>query len=65
MEIIMRPSTLGLVVGLILGVAGAFGGFGAFVLVAVLGAIGFIVGKAVEGQIDVSSYLPGADRTRR
>lgn len=61
----MRSSTLGLIVGLVLGLAGAFGGFGAFVLVAVLGAVGFGVGKVLDGQIDVSSYLPGADRTRR
>lgn len=61
----MRSSTLGLIVGLVLGLAGAFGGFGAFVLVAVLGAAGFAVGKVLDGQIDVSSYLPGADRTRR
>ncbi|MCO7218346.1 hypothetical protein [Klenkia sp. PcliD-1-E] len=61
----MRTSTLGLIVGLVLGLAGAFGGFGAFVLVAVLGAIGFAVGSVLDGQLDVTSYLPGADRTRR
>jgi nitrate/nitrite transporter NarK len=61
----MRPSFIGLIVGLVLGIAGAFGGFGAFVLVAVLGAVGFIVGKVLEGQIDVSSYLPGNDRSSR
>lgn len=62
----MRPDLIGLLVGLVLGLAGAFGGFGAFVLVAVLGAVGFLVGKVLQGQIDVSSYLPGGnDRTRR
>lgn len=61
----MRPSFIGLIVGLVLGVAGAFGGFGAFVLVAVLGAIGFAVGKVLEGQLDLSAYLPGGDRPTR
>jgi nitrate/nitrite transporter NarK len=55
----VRPSLVGLLVGLVLGLAGAFGGFGAFLLVAVLGIVGFVVGKVVEGQIDLSSYLGG------
>ena len=65
-EFTVRPDLIGLLVGLVLGLAGAFGGFGAFVLVAVLGAVGFLVGKVLEGQIDISSYLPGgSDRYRR
>jgi hypothetical protein len=61
----MRPSFLGLVVGLALGFAGVFGGFGAFLIVAILGGIGFVLGKVAEGRIDVSAYLPGHDRSRR
>jgi len=61
----MRPSFIGLIVGLALGFAGAFGGFGAFVLVAVLAAVGFGVGKVLEGQLDLSAYLPGNDKARR
>ena len=61
----MRPSTVGLLVGMVLGLAGAFGGFGAFVLVAVLAALGFVAGKVVEGQPDLSSLLGPGDRGRR
>ncbi|SDN79502.1 hypothetical protein SAMN05660199_00698 [Klenkia soli] len=61
----MRPSTVGLVVGMVLGIAGAFGGFGAFVLVAVLAALGFVAGKVVEGQLDLSSLMGSGDRSRR
>ncbi|KQS66646.1 hypothetical protein [Modestobacter sp. Leaf380] len=61
----MRPSTVGLVVGMVLGLAGAFGGFGAFVLVAVLAALGFVAGKVVEGQLDLSSLMGSGDRSRR
>jgi len=62
----MRPSTVGLVVGMVLGLAGAFGGFGAFVLVAVLAALGFAAGKVLEGQLDLSSLMNSAsDRARR
>lgn len=62
----MRPSTVGLVVGMVLGLAGAFGGFGAFVLVAVLAALGFVAGKVVEGQFDLSAIMgSGSDRSSR
>ncbi|GAA0921874.1 hypothetical protein [Nonomuraea longicatena] len=44
------PLTLvGMTVGIVLGLAWAFGGFGAFLLVLVLGAIGFVVGRVAEG----------------
>lgn len=53
----MSPSVLGLLVGIALGFAAAFGGFGAFFVVAVLAVIGFVVGKVLEGDIDVSQYI--------
>lgn len=55
----MRPSLVGLLVGLVLGLAAAFGGFYAFLLVTVLGALGLLVGQVVEGRIDLSAYLSG------
>lgn len=61
----MSPSVLGLLVGIALGFAAAFGGFGAFLAVAILAAIGFVVGKVVEGDIDVSQYLAGRGGSRR
>jgi hypothetical protein len=61
----MHPTLVGLLVGIALGFAGAFGGFDAFFIVAVLGLVGFIVGMAVAGQIDLTSYLGGGDRRRR
>lgn len=61
----MRPSLIGLLVGIALGFALAFGGFGAFLIVAVLAVIGFVAGKVLEGQIDLSQYIGGGDRTRR
>lgn len=46
---------VGMAVGIILGLAGAFGGLGAFLLVLVLGAVGFLVGWIVEtGEINLS-----------
>ncbi|MER7207317.1 hypothetical protein [Streptosporangium sp. NPDC000239] len=48
-------SVAGLTTGIALGFAAAFGGLGAFLLVLVLGAVGFLIGRIVEGgEIDVS-----------
>jgi hypothetical protein len=61
----MHPSLVGLLVGIALGFAGAVGGFDAFLIVALLGLVGFIAGKVVAGQIDLTPYLGGEDRRRR
>ncbi|GHH70530.1 hypothetical protein GCM10017673_22560 [Streptosporangium violaceochromogenes] len=48
-------SLMGLIAGIALGFASAFGGLGAFLLVLVLGAVGLLVGRIVEGaEIDLS-----------
>ncbi|GII92650.1 hypothetical protein [Sinosporangium siamense] len=52
-------SIVGLAAGIALGLAGAFGGLGAFLLVLVLGAIGFLVGRIAEtGGVDLSGLSP-------
>ncbi|GAA4051396.1 hypothetical protein ACIBH1_36600 [Nonomuraea sp. NPDC050663] len=49
---------IGMATGIILGLAGAFGGLGAFLLVLVLGAVGFFVGRIAEGgEVDLSSLM--------
>ena len=49
----------GLAVGLALGFAAAFGGFGALAVVALLGALGAVVGAVVEGRLDVRGLGSG------
>ena len=49
----MRNSTWGLVIGLVLGVVWAFGGFGHFVLAGVVALVGYLIGKAVQGELDL------------
>lgn len=61
----MRPSFVGMIVGMVLGFAGVLGGFTAFLLVGLLALIGFVAGKVVEGRIDLSQYLGGGDRSPR
>lgn len=58
----MPPSTLGLLVGLALGFAAIFGGFGDMLIVGVVGALGFTVGKAIDGELDLAAL---ADAVRR
>lgn len=64
----MNLALVGLVAGMALGFAGYFGGFAAFLLVAVLGAVGFVVGRLLEGDVDLSDLsdlLRPRDRRRR
>jgi hypothetical protein len=61
----MSPSRIGLLVGIALGFAVAFGGFTAFAIVALFMVICFAVGKVVEGDLDLSPYLFGRGRNRR
>jgi nitrate/nitrite transporter NarK len=60
----VSKAALGLVVGIALGFAGAFGGFGAFVVVLALGAVGFLIGRYFDGELDVSELI-GGERRRR
>ncbi|MWA03964.1 hypothetical protein F8568_026980 [Actinomadura sp. LD22] len=43
----------GLAFGVALGFAGAFGGFGPFFIVLFLGCLGFLTGRAIEGNLDI------------
>ncbi|MFC8044566.1 hypothetical protein [Nocardia sp. NPDC057353] len=58
----MNGTTLGLLAGLALGFAGAFGGFGAFVVVLLFGAIGLLVGRWLDGELDVAELVRSAQR---
>ncbi|WP_322760136.1 hypothetical protein [Frankia sp. Cr2] len=58
----MRSSAIGLITGLISGLALAFGGFGDFLIVLIFGAIGLFVGKVLDGDIDINRYVSGGER---
>jgi ABC-type sulfate transport system permease component len=60
----MSMAVIGLVVGMALAFAGYFGGFGAFLLVAALGAVGFVVGKFIDGDIEPGDFFRSRDRDR-
>jgi hypothetical protein len=60
----MSMAVIGLVVGMALGFAGYFGGFGAFLLVAALGAVGYVVGKFADGDLEPGEFFRSRDRDR-
>ncbi len=48
----MTPTQFGAIVGLLLGIAWVVAGFGDMFVVAFVGAIGYIVARAVAGDLD-------------
>ncbi|NGO09097.1 hypothetical protein G5C60_16195 [Streptomyces sp. HC44] len=61
----MSLAVVGMIAGMALGFAGYFGGFGAFLLVAALGAVGFVVGRFLEGDWEVGDFFRTRDNRRR
>ncbi|MFI6683332.1 hypothetical protein [Streptomyces sp. NPDC050485] len=61
----MSMAVVGLMAGMALGFAGYFGGFGAFLLVAALGAVGFVVGRFLEGDLEPGDFFRPRDRGDR
>lgn len=61
----MNMAAIGLIAGMALGFAGYFGGFGAFLLVAALGAIGFVAGRYLDGDLQAADLFRARDDDRR
>ncbi|EST20960.1 MULTISPECIES: hypothetical protein [Streptomyces] len=61
----MSMAVVGLLAGMALAFAGFFGGFGAFLLVAALGAVGFVVGRFLDGDLEAGDLFRGRDRDER
>jgi hypothetical protein len=61
----MNMAVIGMIAGMALGFAGYFGGFGAFLLVAALGAVGFVVGRFLEGDLELGDLFRSRGDRRR
>lgn len=61
----MSMAVVGMIAGMALGFAGYFGGFGAFLLVAALGAVGFVIGRLLEGDLELGDFFRHRDERRR
>ncbi|MET8418678.1 hypothetical protein ACWD7C_32490 [Streptomyces sp. NPDC005134] len=57
----MTSTQMGLLTGLVLGLAATFGGFEAFLIVLVLGTVGLLIGRYLDGKLDLAQ-LTGRDR---
>ncbi|MEU6700135.1 MULTISPECIES: hypothetical protein [Pseudonocardia] len=67
----MTNTQIGLLAGLLLGIAGVVGGFGGFVVALVLGAGGLLAGRWLDGGLDLTELSErsgltgrGSDRVR-
>lgn len=60
----MPRSTIGIFVGLLLGLAFVLGSFGDMLIVALFALIGFVVAKVLDGDIDLSQYVSGRRNSR-
>ncbi|MBX7454594.1 MAG: hypothetical protein PGN37_23760 [Mycobacterium kyogaense] len=58
----MTTATVGMLAGVLLGVAAAAGGFTGFLIALVLGAIGYVIGGQRDGEFDVTTWLQGRGR---
>ncbi len=60
----MTRTALATMVGLVLGLVVVFGTFGQMLIVALFGAIGFVIAKVLDGDIDLTPYLSGRRSNR-
>ncbi|MFF0541269.1 hypothetical protein ACWEVD_12450 [Nocardia thailandica] len=62
----MSATAICLAMGLSLGFAAAFGGLGAFAVVLIFGGLGLLVGRWLDGQVDLAGLIRTTqDRGRR
>lgn len=61
----MSISIIGLFTGLLLTIAAAVGGWEYFLLGVVLAAFGFVLGKVLDGELDLSPYLSSRSSRER
>ncbi|WP_159002097.1 hypothetical protein [Streptomyces sp. NRRL B-3229] len=61
----MNTPVVGMAAGMALAFAGFFGGFGAFLLVAALGGLGWALGRWIEGGGSVRDVRGAFERSRR
>jgi hypothetical protein len=60
----MNRVSLSTLVGLILGLALVFGSFGDMLIVALFGAIGYLIAKFLDGDLDLSTLRGRAESER-
>jgi len=64
MGVLVNRVSLATLVGLILGLALVFGSFGDMLIVALFGAIGYLIAKFLDGDLDLSMLRGRAESER-
>ncbi|RRO14788.1 hypothetical protein EIL87_18825 [Saccharopolyspora rhizosphaerae] len=60
----MNATQTGLISGLILGTAAAIGGFSGFLIALLIGVVGLVVGRILDGELEIGDLL-GRAKDRR
>jgi len=60
----MSTSQFAVIVGIALGVVAVFAGFGSFVIVLLFAAVGLVIGRLLEGKLDLRSLTGQANERR-
>ena len=61
----MQPTVVGVLVGILLGLALVLTSFADMLVVALFGILGYVTVKVVRGEIDLSQYLGGSPSRKR
>ncbi|MDI2031504.1 hypothetical protein QFW96_22945 [Saccharopolyspora sp. TS4A08] len=60
----MNATQTGLISGLILGTAAAVGGFSGFLIALLIGIVGLVIGRILDGELEIGDLL-GRAKDRR
>lgn len=58
----MSSTATGLIAGLLLGLAYVAEGLDALLIVSLFGVIGVVVGRVLQGELDLTEYIGGRSR---
>ena len=56
MNVTVTNAQIGLFAGLLLAIAGVTAGFGGFVIALLLGVVGLLIGRYLDGDLDVAEF---------
>jgi hypothetical protein len=60
----MSTSQFAVIVGIALGVVAVFAGFGSFVIVLLFAVVALVIGRLLEGKLDLNSLADQASERR-
>ncbi|GAA2341097.1 hypothetical protein GCM10009854_16930 [Saccharopolyspora halophila] len=61
----MNATQTGLLAGLILGTAAAIGGFSSFLIALLVGVVGLVIGRVLDGELEIGDLFGRQGKDRR